>query len=133
MPLFQKGTRLYSICNLKCPRCQEGDLFPTGSFSFKRPFDMYDRCPNCNLNYWPEPGYYYGAMFISYIISGWFCILSVLFMHWVLDLSMTVSFAILIGFIAIVFVWFFRFSRSVWISMNYKYDPNWMDKETAER
>lgn len=125
MGIFKKGTKLYSIWYMKCPRCQEGNLFPTGSFSFNKPFDMHDRCPNCNLNYWPEPGYYYGAMFISYIISGWFCILSVLFMHWVLGLSTMVSFAILIGFLAIIFVWFFRFSRSIWISLNYKYDPNW--------
>ncbi|MEM1324600.1 MAG: DUF983 domain-containing protein [Bacteroidota bacterium] len=123
MPLLNKGSKLYSSCYLKCPKCHEGNLFPTGSFSFQRPFDMYDRCPNCNFNYWPEPGYYYGAMFISYIISGWFCIGFALLFHWVFDWSLTATFGLLIGFLAVIFVWFFRFSRAIWLNINYKYDP----------
>lgn len=119
-----KSSKLASIFALKCARCHTGDLFPTGSFSFKKPFDMYDKCPHCDLNYEPEPGFYFGAMFISYIISGWFCILFILFFHWVLDWSLNASFAVLLGILAIVFVWFFRFSRSVWLHIVTKYDPS---------
>ncbi|MFT7161544.1 MAG: hypothetical protein ACI9GZ_002729, partial [Bacteroidia bacterium] len=29
----------------------------------------YKKCTVCNLTFEPEPGFYYGAMFISYAIS----------------------------------------------------------------
>ncbi|PHN04677.1 DUF983 domain-containing protein [Flavilitoribacter nigricans] len=119
-----KRSKLSSILALKCARCHTGDLFPTGSFSFNKPFDMYEKCPHCGLDYEPEPGFYFGAMFISYIISGWFCILFILFFHWVLDWSLNASFAVLLAILAIIFVWFFRFSRSVWLHIVTKYDPS---------
>jgi len=133
MGIFKKGHKMYSIMNLKCPKCHEGRLFETGSFSFQKPFDMYENCPNCGFNYWPEPGYYYGAMFLSYIISGWFCIGFILFFHWVLDWSTAASFALLIGFLSIIFVWFFRFSRSLWIGLNYNYDPDLKAKNAVKK
>lgn len=119
-----KRSKLNSIVSLKCARCHTGDLFPTGSFSFKRPFEMNKTCSHCGLNFEPEPGFYFGAMFISYIVSGWFCIFFILFFHWVLDWSLNASFALLLGILAIIFVWFFRFSRSLWLHIVTKYDPS---------
>lgn len=31
---------------------------------------MYEHCPHCGLRYEVEPGYFIGAMYISYAISG---------------------------------------------------------------
>ena len=124
MGLFRKGSKAYSIFKMKCPKCHEGDLFPTGTFSFQKPFDMHDRCPNCNENYAPEPGFYYGAMFISYIITGWFCLAFVGLLILGFGWSINASFAALIVVIAILFVWIFRISRSLWINVVVKYDPN---------
>lgn len=124
MGLFRKGTKAYSMFNLKCPKCHEGDLFYTGSFSLNKPFDMHDECQHCGQDFMPEPGFYYGAMFISYIFTGWFCILFVLFVHWVLDWSTAASFAALIAIMVIFFVYIFRLARSIWLNINYKYDPS---------
>ncbi len=123
MSLFKKGTKAYSIFHLKCPKCHEGDLFYTPTFSFKQPFDMPKVCPKCGQKYEPEPGFYYGAMFISYIFSGWFCIGLIAFLHWVLGWSMLWSFVTLLIIGILFFVWLFRFSRAVWINLNVKYDP----------
>ena len=128
MGLFRKSSKLYSIFNLKCPRCHEGDLFYTRTFSFKKPFDMPKNCPVCNLDFEPEPGYYYGAMFISYIFTGFFSLGFVMLLHWVLDLSITQSFTALIVILAIFFVYIFRLSRSIWININFKYDPSVLKK-----
>jgi uncharacterized protein (DUF983 family) len=124
MGLFKKGQKAYSIVNLKCPRCHEGDMFYTGSFSFKRSFDMKERCDVCNEDLFPEPGFYYGAMFISYIFTAWFCIFFVMFFHWVLGWSTMASFALLLAVVALCFVYFFRLARSIWINLNVKYDPD---------
>ena len=71
----------------------------------------------------PEPGFYFGAMFISYIFTAWFCILFVLFVHWVLGWSTAASFGALIAICAVFFVYFFRLARSIWLNINFKYDP----------
>lgn len=71
----------------------------------------------------PEPGFYYGAMFISYIFMGWFCLGFVAIFHWVLGWSTAASFALLLLVCAIIFVYVFRASRSIWLHFNVKFDP----------
>lgn len=84
---------------------------------------MPEKCPHCEQEYMPEPGFYYGAMFISYIFMGWFCLLFAMFFHWVLDWSMAASFGLLIAVCVVFFVFIFRMARSVWINIVVKYDP----------
>ncbi|RME97436.1 MAG: DUF983 domain-containing protein [Bacteroidetes bacterium] len=121
--MLKKGQKAYAIFNLKCPRCHEADLFETGSLSFSRPFDMKERCDFCGEDFFPEPGFYYGAMFVSYIFTGFFCIFFVLFFHWVLDWSTEASFALLIAVLGLSFVYIFRLARSLYLGMHVKYDP----------
>ena len=128
MALFRKGQKAYSIFNIKCPRCHESDMFPTSSYSFDRPFDMKERCDKCNEDFFPEPGYYYGAMFLSYIFTAWFSILFVLFLHWVLDWSTGASFAMLIFILLVFFVYIFRLARSLYINIFVSYDPQAIEK-----
>lgn len=124
MKLLKKGTKAYSILYMKCPRCQEGDLFETGSFSFQKSFDMPEKCPECGQKYFLEPGFYYGAMFISYIMTGFFSLAFTGFCILVLGFSVNASFALLILVLTILFVWIFRLARAIWINTNVKYKPN---------
>ena len=121
--MFKKGTKAHSIAHLKCPRCQEGDLFETGTFSFQKSFDMPENCPVCGQKYFLGPGFYYGAMFISYIITGWYALFLVGGLILLAGLDWEVAFGIMVVTMAILFVWFFRLSRAVWINFNVKYDP----------
>lgn len=43
----------------RCPNCGRGRLF-------RGVFRMLLRCPECGLSYFPEQGYYLGAMIINY-------------------------------------------------------------------
>ena len=130
MALFKKGTKARSIFSFKCPRCQEGDLFYTPTFSYRKPFQMPDACPKCGQNYMPEPGFYYGAMFVSYIFTAWFCIGFVALFHWVLGWSTIASFGLLIAVCAVFFVYIFRLARSIWIGLMVKYDPDALSAES---
>jgi len=108
-------------------------MFPTGSFSFQEPFEMKERCDKCNLDFFPEPGYYYGAMFISYIFTGFFSIGFVLFVHWVLKWSTGASFAALIAIMAIFFVYIFRVARAAYINIHVSYDPKAIEKAATQQ
>jgi uncharacterized protein (DUF983 family) len=131
--MFKKGTKSYSIFNLKCPRCHEGETFKTGSYSFVKPIEMHERCPKCDLNYFPEPGYYYGAMFISYIVVGWFCLLFMGLFFFGLGWDQNLCWAMLVVFLAVNFIYIFRVSRLMWININVRYDPNAIEKAQTRR
>jgi len=113
-----------SIFGLKCPRCREGNLFLTSTFSYSKPTEMPDRCPVCNQNYTPEPGFWFGAMFISYGWTAWACLLFIGGGIWGFGMSVNGAFMLLIFIIAIFFFWIFRISRSMWIHIYVGYDPN---------
>lgn len=123
MGLVKPGNQLLNVLSLKCPRCHQGDQFYTGTFAFKKSFETRNTCAHCGQDFMPEPGFYYGAMFISYIFMGWFSIGFVMILHWVFDWSLTASFVALIAFVAIFFVYIFRLARSIWLHINVKYDP----------
>ena len=120
---MKKGSNLYPIVNFKCPRCHEGELYPSSTFSFQKSFEMHDNCAHCGANFFPEPGFYYGAMFISYIFSGFFCIFFLVITMLALKWNAALAIGSLILIMAIFFVWLFRFARAIWLSINLKYDP----------
>jgi len=105
-----------AMFNHKCAECHQGDMFPTGSFSFNRPFEMHLRCPKCDANFYPEPGFYYGAMFISYILSIFIILGFVMILHWVFGLTLMACFGWLMVIVVIFFVWWFRFARAFWLN-----------------
>jgi uncharacterized protein (DUF983 family) len=57
-----------ALLALRCPRCHEGKIFTSRALSFKFA-DMPEVCPVCGQPTEPEPGFYYGAMFVSYAFS----------------------------------------------------------------
>ncbi len=124
MAVYKKGSKGYAIFNMKCPRCHEEDVFHTGAWSFTRPFEMKDNCDTCKLNYMPEPGFYYGSMFISYIIWAWFSIILVGALVWLRGWSVEGAFVVLIAISVVFFVWLFRVSRTMWMAINFKFDPS---------
>src|SRR5690349_373196 len=55
---------LANILRHQCPRCRIGRIFRSNIYwGFPK---MHDRCPACDLRFDREPGYFLGAMYISY-------------------------------------------------------------------
>ena len=121
-----------SIWQMKCPRCRQGDLFNESGMSTKFT-EMPERCEVCNQNYMPEPGFYYGAMFISYIWTAWFCLFFVGGGMLFFDMSVNGAFILLIIIMVIMFTWIFRISRSIWIHIAVKYQPNLTAKSSVKK
>ena len=114
---------IQSILNHKCPRCRQGDLF-NKPFVFKKPVDMPTSCAKCGQLFEPEPGFYYGAMFVSYIFSGFFFLGLAGLGIMVFDLSVNMTFLYILAIAALSYFWILRTSRSVWIHIMIKFDPN---------
>ncbi len=67
--LIGKGSKLNSIFKMRCPRCQEGKFFTSHPYNLKNAGNLYERCSNCDLKYEKEPGFYQGAMYVSYALG----------------------------------------------------------------
>lgn len=83
---------------------------------------MHERCNCCDLKFESEPGYFFGAMFISYIWTGWLFLAIIGFCMMVLGWGVNASFALLIFIAAILYFWIARISRSIYIHIDVKYD-----------
>ncbi|WP_339867986.1 DUF983 domain-containing protein [uncultured Algoriphagus sp.] len=114
---------LKSIYQCKCPRCHKGDMFLRGKLLNPTKFSVMNKsCSHCGQSFEPEPGYYFGAMFVSYaintalFITAWVA-LTILKPDYSLSLLLS-----LLGVAAIVFLPFiYRISRSIWIAIFISY------------
>jgi len=111
---------LRSMWTYQCPRCRKADLY-LSPFDISKPLNMHKRCGHCDLNFEPEPGYYFGAMFISYGISAllFLSIAAILYFAFGLGPNPILAWIIFIGILS--FLKILRLSRSVWIHIMTRY------------
>ena len=62
-------SRFQAILEARCPRCREGKMFVFPAFRIPNFSQMHTHCPHCNLRFEVEPGFFIGAMYISYAMS----------------------------------------------------------------
>jgi uncharacterized protein (DUF983 family) len=118
-----------SILTLRCPRCRKGPLFHAGTIS--RPgslFTMHSACPHCKQSYEPEPGFYFGAMFVSYGINTALFIASWITLTLVYpSYSLFLLLGLLVGIVLLSLPLSFRLSRSIWLALFVRFDPTTTD------
>lgn len=66
---MKKGSKLYSISHFTCPQCQEGKFLVSNIYDLRHAGDVRESCDVCGLKYSKEPGFYYGAMYVSYALG----------------------------------------------------------------
>jgi uncharacterized protein (DUF983 family) len=53
----------------KCPRCRQGNMFVKPIHSIVGFQKMHEHCPYCGLRFAVEPGFFFGAMYVSYAFT----------------------------------------------------------------
>jgi uncharacterized protein (DUF983 family) len=102
-PAFLKG---------KCPRCRTGNVFSYPLSHFTKFSSTNEVCSHCELKFEPEPGFYWGAMYISFAFStGLLLVFAILlvFYEWSLTRIFTTAPVVLI----ILAPFMFRYSRLI--------------------
>ena len=121
--MLGKGSRLYSIFKMKCPRCHEGDFFKAAPYNLRKAGDIYTNCPNCDLKYSKEPGFYYGAMFVSYALAvALFVTIWVSMNLFVPQVSVWWQIGIILGASVILAPYLYALSKIIWINFFVKFD-----------
>ncbi len=118
---------LSSVYNYKCPRCRQGDIF-IKPFDYKNPLNMPKNCVVCDQKTEPEPGFYYGAMFVSYVVTAFLYLGIIAFCVIVLNMTVNQAFLLLMLFVALTFFKTARLARSAWFHFMVKYEPNEKEK-----
>lgn len=118
---------LKSILDYTCPKCRKTNMF-LEPFEFKKPLRMHERCTNCKQSFEPEPMFYYGAMYISYMLSSLIFLPIALTLVFGFDWKVgnTMFFIVVLG--ALLYYWVLRVSRSIWIHLNVRFDKNLTSK-----
>ena len=105
-----------AIIEAKCPSCRGGNLFPHSAFSLTKFDKMNSHCPECNFKFEVEPGFFIGAMYVSYaIVIALMVTLGVLLYmlfdnppNWVYYITFPTTITLLLPFI-------FRYSRVLYL------------------
>lgn len=58
-----------ALLELKCCRCRKGEMFAHPLTKITKFEHMNPDCPHCGFHFEVEPGFFWGAMFISYILT----------------------------------------------------------------
>lgn len=128
-----KDSKIYSMVAMTCPRCYKGDLFKTTSAYKKGMADINSKCSNCGEDFNREPGFYYGAAYVSYglTVALWVAVFVALATF---DAIGLISFSffqdailfLVVGTITLLALMpiLYRLSRSMWIHMFVQYRPD---------
>ena len=101
---------------LRCPRCGMTPLF--GGW-----FAMHPACDLCGLRFEREQGYFVGAIYVNYAVTTGIVIGGFLLLWRYTNLSIGAQFAIWVPVTVLFPLWFFRYSRSVWLGLEYLINP----------
>lgn len=68
-----------AVFKAKCPQCQSGKMFKKSALKLNGFTEMFDTCSVCGLTFEVEPGFFWGAMYVSYgITTGMMLVIGVL-------------------------------------------------------
>jgi uncharacterized protein (DUF983 family) len=111
----------------KCPRCRQGDMFKYPAHNLLRFNDMHAQCPFCGVRLQPEPGFYQGAMYVSYAFTLAVMGIVSLILYFLADHpSEWVYIGAVITVMVILIPLNYRYSRILFLYLfgGIKYDPN---------
>lgn len=115
-----------AILQGKCPRCRKGDVFTYPAVKLSQFNKMNEKCPHCGLRLEPEPGFYQGAMYVSYGITIIFMVMIGLLLYFTGDPSEWVYIGTVIGVMILLAPFNYRYSRILYLHLigGIKYDAS---------
>lgn len=115
---------IISIISQKCPRCHKGHLFQDRNpFNFSTFSRMNKECSECGLKTEPEPGFYFGAMYISYGLSVGVFLTNFLLFAILFPISGILF--IILNTLLLLLLWplIFRLARTIYLGFFVRFDP----------
>ncbi|HEY0262598.1 MAG TPA: DUF983 domain-containing protein [Chitinophagales bacterium] len=112
-----------SVVCCKCPKCREGNLFTyPNHYNIPKLFKMPPKCPNCGQDFYIEPGFYLGAMWVStpILLLADVAFLAIFVLKY--DMNAFVAFLIASAIMLALLPPIIRITRSAFIHLNVSYE-----------
>ena len=106
-------------------------MFKYGVFNISKMANMNEFCGHCGLKYEVEPGFFYGAMYVSYAFSVAILLTTTFFLYFFFDdPELWIYIVTVAGFAAVTYPLNFRYSRILFMHLfgGVDYDPS-LDKD----
>lgn len=101
---------------MRCPKCHQGKLFINANpYNLKEVEKMNPHCPVCEQDFKIEPGFYFGAGYVSYAMVVALVVIFLVGGFFILGIDTTTLFISLVATIVLCTPLMFRLSRSIWI------------------
>lgn len=128
-----KHSKLYSIFRYKCPYCHEGEFFvDRNPYNLSKAGDLLDHCPVCQRKYTPEPGFYYGGMYVAYalaVATGTSIFVATVVL-WP-SAPVAAKAGLVVGGLIILAPWLYAISKTIWANLFMSYKG--VERTEAER
>jgi hypothetical protein len=79
---------------------------------------MHSECENCKINFEPEPGFYLGAMYVSYLVNSFIFLFTALMLTFYFEMSLTFTLVSMAVIAVLVLPYTLRVSRTIWLYIN---------------
>jgi len=133
---------LPSVLANKCPVCRQGNLYVDGFLYNPQVLTkMHANCPTCKTKLQPEPGFYFGAAYVSYglTVALWVAVFVALETFGAIGLIEfsffdDIATFLITGIIVLLLLTppIYRLSRSIWGVMFLKFDQDLAEKIAAK-
>jgi uncharacterized protein (DUF983 family) len=103
--------KIASVLRALCPACHHGKVM--------RGMSIRPKCPKCGLNFYPEPGFYLGAMVVGFFMTAVLTVPPVIVLKFLgVDMGVLIAFP----FIEFIFVGTFLlfYCRIIWLHLEYR-------------
>jgi uncharacterized protein (DUF983 family) len=116
-------SKLYSIFRFKCPHCHEGEFFvDRNPYHLARIGDLLEACPVCHRKYTPEPGFYFGAMYVAYGLGvGLFVTIYIVTAILYPEAPMWLYIALILGSLVLLGPYLYALSKTIWANLFFSY------------
>ena len=121
--MLKKGTKLFSILKMRCPKCNKGRFYESHPYNLKKIGEVKKECNNCNLKYDMEPGFFQGSYYVSYGLGvALFVAIFVLKMLILPDLAYLSTLILMVVVLLVLAPLLFALSKIIWINLFVSFD-----------
>ena len=121
--MLKKGTKLFSILKMRCPKCNKGRFYESHPYNLKKIGEVKKECNNCNLKYDMEPGFFQGSYYVSYGLGvALFVAIFILKMLILPDLAYLSTLILMVVVLLILAPLLFALSKTIWINLFVSFD-----------
>ena len=118
-----------ALAKLRCPRCHQGQLFSYSALNVTKFARMPAQCPVCGQTFEPEPGFYFGSMYITFAFNVATVLVVGVLLYYLFNNPDTWVYVTVVTAVTLLFTpVILRYSRAIMLYLfgGTQYNKNWV-------